>query len=183
MPGNGDTITMNHDLTVDANAIIGTSPSDQTTYVITGANDKRLTVAAGITLTVRGNAKFQRAGGVTLSADSTWKFDASQASVTSTQYFLDLNNAFSGEGVMTFNGSSGSPCVVTSDAGGGNIEQGKRDGWGVSKVRGEVIALFDENDRTKLLPFAKRHLAAGRSVGLWVSAMMEDGVSLAELED
>ncbi len=65
-------------------------------------------------------------------------------------------------------------------ASGGNIDKGHTDGWGVDS-KGETIALFDEGDKSTLIPFAKRHLSARRSVGLWIPPLMEMGTKLEDL--
>lgn len=70
VPGNGDTATIAHAVTVDVDTTVGTSPSDSTTFVFT--INAPLTVAAAKTLTVRGgiildnNLIFSAGSGLTM---------------------------------------------------------------------------------------------------------------------
>lgn len=121
-PGNGDTATVAHNVTVDANTTVGTSPSDQTTLVLTVNNGITLTVAAGVTFIVRGNVNSggNAGGGLVLSAGSILEFDASQAGTPATTYKWDAGRNFTGPAIVTANGTSGSHVTVRSNAGGGN---------------------------------------------------------------
>ena len=86
VPGNGDTVTMTHAVAVDTNTIVGTSPSDSTTYVITLNAGGVLTVNDGVTFTVRGNVSCAAATapaikvGTGSTGGSQWIFDPTQAS-------------------------------------------------------------------------------------------------------
>lgn len=75
VPGNGDTVSITHAITVDSNVTVGTSPSDSSTIVVT--TTANLTIAAGVTFTVRGGMKW--AASVILSAGSNWVADPTQA--------------------------------------------------------------------------------------------------------
>lgn len=122
-PTNGDTATVaaNHTVTVDANTIIGTSPSDTTTNVLTTTNGTSgaggVTIAPGITLEVRGNVSHARCRWE-MGAGSTLKFNAANAGTPGTNYQFK----FAGNALTRFvsNGTSGSRVTITSDAGGGN---------------------------------------------------------------
>jgi hypothetical protein len=119
-PGIGDTATKGaaHNLTVDANAVIGTSPSDTTTNVLTlTAGAGKFAIASGVTFELRGNAS-HAACVAELQAGSTLKFNAANATTPATNYEWK----FSGGNNCRFNGlgTSGSRVAVTSDPGGGN---------------------------------------------------------------
>jgi hypothetical protein len=87
-PGIGDTVTLSHDVTVDADVTFGTSPDDQTTKVLSMGANKTLTIAAGYTLTVRGNMDFTW---LELEAGSSFLVDPSN-SASQTQYSFILAN-------------------------------------------------------------------------------------------
>lgn len=76
VPGNGDTATQTHAVTVDVDTTVGTSPSDSTTIVFT--NGANLTIAAGVTFTVRGNVVFNY--DISMLAGSKIVADPTQAS-------------------------------------------------------------------------------------------------------
>jgi hypothetical protein len=126
VPGNGDTATVNNAVTVDVNTIVGTSPSDQTTIVLQINNPGTLTIATGVSLTVRGNAgghDTSSTSKMTLNAGAILEFDASQATTTTTQYNFNIESGVAGAAngfKLICNGTSGSPCTVRSNAGGGN---------------------------------------------------------------
>jgi hypothetical protein len=91
-PGNGDTVTITHQVTVDINTTVGNSPSDvagaiPTTPVIqltrtngTSSNGQ-LTINSGITFTVKGSVFVQGSGAyaptITINPGATWTFDNS----------------------------------------------------------------------------------------------------------
>lgn len=94
VPGNGDTVTITHAVTVNADTTVGTSPANQTTFVLTlsGAN-ARLHIAPGVTLTLRGNVQNyvntgSAADGVTLGAGSKIWMDPSQSASPTTQSYI-----------------------------------------------------------------------------------------------
>lgn len=85
-PGDGDTATINHAVTVTADQTVGSSPADQTTMVLTIGSAGKLTIAAAVALTVRGNV-YNNAGssgapanGIEWGAGSSLIMDGSQAS-------------------------------------------------------------------------------------------------------
>lgn len=78
VPGAGDTVTIGaHNITVDVDTIIGTSPNNTTTMAITHSSARTLTVAAGRTLTVRGNIQHVNQCGIALAAGASLIFDNS----------------------------------------------------------------------------------------------------------
>jgi len=98
VPGDGDTATVNHTVTVVANLTFGTSPSDQTTMVITIGSAGKLIVSDGITMTVRGNI-YNNAGtsgnpavGLQIGTGSTGGaslvMDSTQATTPTTDYVV-----------------------------------------------------------------------------------------------
>jgi hypothetical protein len=56
-------------------------------------------------------------------------------------------------------------------------------GWGVapSRIKGELVILYDEHTYEGLIPFARRHLAAGRSVSLPLYELVAKRVPMAAL--
>jgi len=124
VPGNGDTYTLSHAVTVDANTTVGSSPADQTTMVGTIGANGRLIIAAGVTLTHRGNL-YNNAGGsgspqngIQLGAGSVLEFDASATTPTTQIYVLK-----GGQYAKIYApGTSGSHAIVRSNAGGGNAK-------------------------------------------------------------
>lgn len=85
VPGNGDTVTANHAVLCDVNTTVGDSPANQSSMsiTITGLSGQ-LTLAEGITLTVRGNiyansgtSKVNSRVGVLLNPGSQLVFDPS----------------------------------------------------------------------------------------------------------
>lgn len=125
VPGNGDTVTITHAITVDANTTVGTSGVAGTAAVTINSGGT-VTVAAGITWTVRGDILTATANTavvdvVTLSAGAVLEFDASQAASPSTAlYVCRLGNAAGARARFKANGTSGSRCTVRSNASGGN---------------------------------------------------------------
>ena len=124
VPGNGDTVTIGaHTVTVDVDTIIGHSPgaADATAAILLNNASARVTVAAGITLTCRGDLKKAASGaGVTLSAGAKFKFDATQAGTPDTALYIAAPTGFSlNSPIFTANGTSGSRCEISSVAGGG----------------------------------------------------------------
>lgn len=121
VPGNGDTVTISHNVTVDTNTTVGTSPADATTAVITtsGATGAVI-IAAGVTLTVRGNiynnagtSGAQKYKGIQLGAGSSLVFDSS-ATTPDTQRYNIATGAYADVYIA---GSSGSHASITQTTG------------------------------------------------------------------
>lgn len=124
VPGNGDTVTITHTVTVDANTIVGPSGASGT-VAITISSPGVLVIAAGITLTCRGDIRAGTGGTarevITCEAGSTLEMDASQAaSPTSQVYEIRLGAANGDRARFGTNGTSGSRVSVISNSGGGN---------------------------------------------------------------
>lgn len=120
-PGNGDTITINHNIAVDSSRTIGTSGATGTLGV-TIATGKTLTVNAGVTLTLRCRVDVNGTGSLIMSAGSIIELDSSvAASPSTTKYEIRVGESGHNSGAtMVINGSVGSRCTVRSNAGGGN---------------------------------------------------------------
>ena len=119
-PGNGDTVSVDHAVTVDSDTIIGTSPAEGNVVVACTA---ALTVATDKKLTLRGDVSLDSASATfALSAGVTLEFDASQASDPTNQQYrvvLGLTHYYY-NAILKCNGTSGNRCTVQSNAGGGN---------------------------------------------------------------
>lgn len=113
-PGIGDTATLNHNITVDVNTTVGTSPNNNTTSVVTFNNvTKTLTVNTNITLTIRGNMNLGNgAPTVSLKEGAGLVFDASASGGTPVYKLL-------GGQVYHFNcsGTSSAHCSVSAPVG------------------------------------------------------------------
>jgi hypothetical protein len=123
VPGNGDTATIaaGHDVTVDVDTTVGTSPAAGNTVLSLASSTATLTLAANVTLTVRGDCVVvgttSRTTQITMNSGSTWKFDASLASSPSTtKYKLQLASASTQIPMMVCRGTPSSPCTVTSES-------------------------------------------------------------------
>lgn len=121
LPGNGDTVTIGHNITVDTTTIIGTSPAEGNIVVTVNSGGGALTVASGISFTVRGAIALNNAP-MTMSAGSTLEFDASLASSPSAQnYELRIGTGHNQTSArLNINGTSGSRVTIRSNSGGGN---------------------------------------------------------------
>jgi len=120
VPGNGDTVTLNHAVTVSDARTVGVSPAAGA-----GTNAIRsnavLTIASGGVLTVRGDIGLNNVG-LTIQAGGILEWDASQAGTPSTARYrlFDINAAASPNAIVTITGTTGSHAVVRSNAGGAN---------------------------------------------------------------
>jgi len=117
-PGSGDTVTIASGATVTVDAAagpsqngvvaIGTSPANQSTYVITMTG--ALTVAPNVLFTVKGNISL---GGqtLTLNGGASLQFDSSgDGQGTHTPYLL----VFGWTGNLVINGTSGNTCTFST---------------------------------------------------------------------
>lgn len=121
VPGNGDTVTIGHAVTVDTNTTVGHSPGagDATAAILTNGSGS-LTVAAGVTLTVRGDIRLNN-DDMTLGAGSILEFDASAAGTPSTaRYVLQIGTANLQSARLYINGVAGNRATIRSNAGGAN---------------------------------------------------------------
>lgn len=127
VPGDGDTVTIGsgHTVTVDVNTTVGHSPAaSDGTMAIDVANGGTLNIAAGVTLTCRGDlrlANSSTANTMTLAAGAGIEFDASAAATPSTAaYVLRHGTTYGVDSTIIANGTSGSRCFIRSNAGGAN---------------------------------------------------------------
>src|SRR5258706_1124210 len=116
VPGNGDTITLNHAVTCNDNRTIGVSPiaGAATAAIVANSN---LTIATGARLTCRGDVKLNAANvQVVLSSGAAFRFDASQAGTPSTALYVfqQTGNSFNGSGLIA-SGTAVSRCTIDSD--------------------------------------------------------------------
>jgi hypothetical protein len=122
VPGNGDTATIaaGHDVTVDVDTIVGTSPVASTAVLTLAASTSTLTIASGVTLTVRGDCSVtgttSRTTQITLNSGATYKFDSSlAASPSTTAYRMVLGLGNTQHVVLQCRGTPSSPCTITSE--------------------------------------------------------------------
>lgn len=118
-PGNNDTVTISHAMTLNANTTIGTSGVAGTAAITINAGS--LTVADGVTLTVRGDTVLNNST-LTFGAGSGYEFDASAAaSPSTTKYQLIIGTGHNQNNAkLVINGTSGSRSFVRSNSGGAN---------------------------------------------------------------
>ena len=156
IPGNGDSAVINHLVTVDVNATIGSS---STAYSSTGLNNfaivvnspwpyganlynasispyfmnipgtiAGLIIAANVALTVRGDTVLNGSP-ITLNQGSSYLFDSSQASSpSSTSYVLEILNGGNIGAQLISNGVSGNRATIAAVTGGtyGRITSGQK---------------------------------------------------------
>lgn len=116
VPGNGDTATVNHAVTVDANTIVGTSGAAGTAVVTLGAGGG-VTIATGVAFIVRGDFTGGAAGAtLVLNAGATYTFDSSLATGTPVYKITATVSNFK----LTASGTSGSRCAINKAVGSGN---------------------------------------------------------------
>lgn len=118
VPGAGDTVTISHAVTVNTNSTVGISPADTTTLVLDVAAAGSLTVAAGLTLTVRGNARVVNTT-LTLNAGASYIFDSSAAAGTPVYSLTFGSGASQPNGKLVCNGTSVAYCKFDIAAGSG----------------------------------------------------------------
>ena len=140
VPGNGDTVAIraNHDVTVDAKTAIGHSPQAGDARPAVAVNDSAsLTVASGVTLTVRGDLKLHNAT-LALRPGSALLFDASSAGNPSTaRYVLQIGTAHSQSSKLICIGTTERRASIRS---GGGANARLTDGGFIAG--GQVEALF-----------------------------------------
>lgn len=118
-PGNGDTATLNHAVTVSGNEICGTSPGAGAGTPAIRCNAS-LTIQNGGTMTCRGDVELNNVP-LNLDAGSTWEFDAHLAGTPATAlYVIRMVNANDPLAIITITGTSGNHAIMRSNAGGGN---------------------------------------------------------------
>lgn len=121
VPGDGDTVTIGHAVTVDTNTIVGHSPGagDATAAILTNGSGA-LTIAAGVQLTVKGDIKLNN-DIMTMGAGSILEFNASGAGTPSTaRYVLQIGTANLQSARLDINGAAGNRAIIRSNSGGAN---------------------------------------------------------------
>lgn len=137
IPGNGDTVTLNHTVTVRDSRIVGVSPAAGAGTPAMQINAAFTITAAG-TLTCRGDVQLS---GVTFTNSGIFEFDAHLAGVPATALYIFQIGHFPSDAaaILIPSGSSGAHCVFRSNAGGahgrftnnGNDHSGQVQGsWG-----------------------------------------------------
>jgi len=124
IPGNGDTVTMNHQVTVDVNITVGHSPgTDDPVAAIRITSSGHLIIAAGVTLICHGDLRLQP-GYVTLQAGSVLEMDSSQASSPLTSvYKIDIQpGAGNNNALLTVNGTAGTRCQIRANTAGAHAQ-------------------------------------------------------------
>jgi len=126
VPTYGDTVTLNHNVTVISASAVGHSPgnSDFVKAIAWGAVNKVLTVSAPLVvrgdITLKGNTT-KTAVIVVSGTNAGIEFDASAASSpASTNYKLVVQDASTQYTLINFSGSAANPVYLRSNAGGGN---------------------------------------------------------------
>ncbi len=116
VPGDGDTVTIGagHDITVDVNTTVGDSPDPTPANVITANTTGSLTVANGVTFTIKGCVQMED-GNFTMGAGSVVEFQVP----TGLRYWFRTGKAHSDTSKIIINGSSGSRAAFRSSAGAG----------------------------------------------------------------
>lgn len=125
-PVAGDTVTINHNVTVSDAQDIGNSPT-ASGVVIAISPGKLLTIASGGYLTVRGSVTLNgtygdqaNSGGVLVQGGGTWEWDATAAaSPTTTNYYALGASRNPGYPLFEAIGSAGNLAIVRSKDGGG----------------------------------------------------------------
>src|SRR5574343_1070707 len=119
VPGDGDTVTLSggYTVTVASSVTIGTDSGSAIAYT-GGTTDCALTLASGVTLTVKGNIRdnqYNKTARLTLNAGSTLRmYPASGATLT-----VSCGNDT--RLIIEANGMSGSRCVITTDKSRGGL--------------------------------------------------------------
>lgn len=109
-PGDGDTVSIGHSVTVDVDVTVGDSPASDSSFGVSVAAGGNLVIADGVTLTAKTNVQLvgdgDSASTFLMGAGSALVFDGSAAS--NQQYQLE------GEGDVSVSmaGVSGSPCSI-----------------------------------------------------------------------
>ena len=124
-PANGDTVTLNHAMTVDTNTTVGASGANATTAAILwGTANLKLTINANITLISRGDIKPLMSGTAVqdvlqLNAGAILEFDSSAASAPATTKYAFLQTGNNQWWRIVCSGTLANPCQIRSNAGGG----------------------------------------------------------------
>lgn len=143
VPGNGDTVQLNHNVTVTADVTVGSSPATGGTPAIEQmTNNRLLLIKAGVTLYTRGDI-FLMSGAASatyrldVEAGGGIEIDSSQsASPSTTKYKIRPNKGAGSRGRIRFQGTPTARCFLRSNAGGAN-------GWIDRNAFNDVLEQFD----------------------------------------
>lgn len=125
VPTTGDTVIMNHNLTVDVDTSVGTSGAAGTLAIDMNTANKVLTINTGCELTLRGDFMMRgsfatKTNCLTMNAGSGLIFNSVlAASPSTTSYVVRPQSGGTGASIL-ISGSAGSRCSVSSDPGGAN---------------------------------------------------------------
>ncbi len=157
-PTDGDTVTLTHHVTDDANVTVGTSPGDSTTYVITINDGGELIIGASVSLTVRGNIYLAEPTNhdhmIQLGAGSNLIMDASQATPNTQAYYI---YHYGLKSAIYARGTSGNHATITSLAGYGKAQIATRyyhNGGGIDAEYLD-ISYFGDASNYALAAFAR----------------------------
>lgn len=159
-PGNGDTATINHAVTVSTSEIVGTSPVSGGAVAL--ACNAALTIQSGGFLKVRGPITLNN---VAISGDGggIWEFDSSLAASPSTTFYDCLVGTGNGQTGARFvgNGSAANNTfIVRSNSGGGNgYFRGGADFSRAGLIRATFTTFLRIGDATN--DFCKADLSSG----------------------
>lgn len=145
VPGNGDTVTIGagHDITVDVSTTIGDSPGTAAN-VITVNTTGTITVAASVTLTIKGCVQMED-GNFTMNAGSIVEFQVP----TGVRYWFRTGKAHSDTCRIIINGSSGSRCAFRSTSGAGIAYIDSQGFFGNSRLNAEYCDFTRIGDATE----------------------------------
>ena len=114
-PGDGDTVTMSYNVTVDVNTTVGSSPNTGGTAAIlmsTASRTVTLTIGTGITLTCKGDitqgATYLTQSSIVMNAGATITLFPPSGQT----YYINCNQDLNS---ITCNGTSGSGCTIQTN--------------------------------------------------------------------
>ncbi len=125
VPGSGNAVIQNHNLVVNGNVTVGTSGATGTPAITCNAANRTLTINGGCRLVARGDIIIRGSFGVLtwcldVLAGGELEFDSSAAAnPAATNYCVRPAEGETGASIR-FQGTLARPCVVLSNAGGGN---------------------------------------------------------------
>jgi hypothetical protein len=125
VPVPGDTAVVGHNVVLDVNADVGTSPAANSgTWAVDVTSAGTLSIAAGKTLTLRGDLRYQNNTGASrdfvLNAGAALEFNGLNAATPATARYKIQLGAAAGQHVrIKANGTSGARCQIRSAAGAG----------------------------------------------------------------
>ncbi len=119
VPGNGDTVTLNHAVTVNVDTVVGHSPGEANAVrAISGTVNGNITIAAGVMLTVRGD--WDHNGNLIMQAGSRIVIDSSMSAAPATTAYNIKYSTVGGAGgfcSITINGTAANRCKIETAIG------------------------------------------------------------------